>query len=57
MKPRSASLKQLTEGKERLAKRAKQKDHKLTFSQTHTKITTTHEKDQHLPEKNLQLKT
>lgn len=57
MKPRSVSLKQLTEGKERLAKRAKQKDHKLTFSQTHTKITTTHEKDQHLPEKNLQLKT
>lgn len=37
MKPRAVSLKQLTEGKERLAKRAKQKDRELTSSQTHTK--------------------
>lgn len=57
MKPRAVSLKKLTEGEERLAKMAKQKDHELISSHKHTKITATHEKDQDLPEKNLQLKT
>ena len=32
---------------------AKQRDHGLTSSQMHTKITTSHEKDQDLPEKSL----
>ena len=57
MKPRVVSLKKLTEGEERLAKMAKQKDCELTSSHKHTKITGTHEKDQDLPEENLQLET
>ena len=53
MKPRAVSLKKWTEGEERLGKMAKQKDHGLTSSQMYTKITTSHEKDQDLPEKSL----